>query len=73
MLNRFDKIVGSGVGKACPTLLGQGYIGLVPVPVVKKALAAYLDINTVRVHRKLRRAGVAADLNVYVGESHAQY
>ena len=29
--------------------------------------------NTVRVHRKLRRAGVAADLNVYEGESHAQY
>ncbi len=45
MLNRFDKIVGSGVGKACPTLLGQGYVGLVPVPVVKKALAAYLDIR----------------------------
>ncbi|WP_131113645.1 alpha/beta hydrolase fold domain-containing protein [Lichenihabitans psoromatis] len=29
--------------------------------------------NTVRVHRKLRRAGVEADLNVYEGESHAQY
>ncbi|MGI4769567.1 MAG: alpha/beta fold hydrolase [Janthinobacterium lividum] len=29
--------------------------------------------NTVRVHRKLRRAGVVADLNVYEGESHAQY
>ena len=27
------------------TLLGQGYVGLVPVPVVKKALAAYLDIR----------------------------
>ena len=29
--------------------------------------------NTVRVHRKLRRSGVEADLNVYEGESHAQY
>ncbi len=29
--------------------------------------------NTVRVHRKLRRAGVETDLNVYEGESHAQY
>jgi epsilon-lactone hydrolase len=29
--------------------------------------------NTVRTHRKLRRAGVVADLNVYEGLSHAQY
>ena len=29
--------------------------------------------NTVRVHRKLRRTGVEADLNVYEGQSHAQY
>jgi epsilon-lactone hydrolase len=29
--------------------------------------------NTVRVHRKLRRAGVSAELNVYEGMSHAQY
>ena len=29
--------------------------------------------NTVRVDRKLRRAGVETDLNVYEGESHAQY
>jgi epsilon-lactone hydrolase len=29
--------------------------------------------NTVRIHRKLRRAGVEADLNVYEGQSHAQY
>jgi monoterpene epsilon-lactone hydrolase len=29
--------------------------------------------NTVRVHRKLRRAGVDAVLQVYEGESHAQY
>ena len=29
--------------------------------------------NTVRVHRKLRRAGVDAELNVYEGMSHAQY
>ena len=29
--------------------------------------------NTVRVHRKLRDSGVTADLNVYEGQSHAQY
>ena len=29
--------------------------------------------NTVRTHRKLRRAGVTADLHVYEGQSHAQY
>jgi monoterpene epsilon-lactone hydrolase len=29
--------------------------------------------NTVRVHRKLRRAGVEAELDVFEGESHAQY
>ena len=29
--------------------------------------------NTVRVHRALRRAGAIADLNVYEGESHAQF
>ena len=29
--------------------------------------------DTVRVHRKLRRAGVVADLEVYEGLSHAQY
>ncbi len=29
--------------------------------------------NTVRTHRKLRREGVEAELNVYEGQSHAQY
>jgi epsilon-lactone hydrolase len=29
--------------------------------------------NTVRVHRKLRAAGVVADLIVFEGQSHAQY
>jgi acetyl esterase/lipase len=29
--------------------------------------------NTVRVHRKLRKAGVEAQLEVFEGESHAQY
>lgn len=29
--------------------------------------------NTVRTHRKLRRAGVEADLNIYEGQSHAQF
>jgi monoterpene epsilon-lactone hydrolase len=29
--------------------------------------------NTVRVHRKMRQAGVIADLHVFEGQSHAQY
>jgi monoterpene epsilon-lactone hydrolase len=29
--------------------------------------------NTVRVHRKLRAAGIDAELEVYEGQSHAQY
>lgn len=29
--------------------------------------------NTVRTHRKLRRAGVEADLNIYEGQSHNQF
>lgn len=29
--------------------------------------------NTVRTHRKLRRAGVEADLNIYEGQSHGQF
>ena len=29
--------------------------------------------NTVRVHRKLRQAGIVADLHVYEAQSHAQY
>jgi acetyl esterase/lipase len=29
--------------------------------------------NTVRVHRKLRQAGIDAELHVYEGQSHAQY
>lgn len=29
--------------------------------------------NTIRVHRKLRQAGVEAELEVYEGQSHAQY
>mgnify|MGYP000667971898 CR=1 FL=1 len=29
--------------------------------------------NTVRTHRKLRQAGVTAELHVYEGQSHAQY
>ena len=29
--------------------------------------------DTIQVHRKLRRAGVDADLHVYEGQSHADY
>jgi hypothetical protein len=36
-------------------------------------LGRFILSNTVRTHRKLRRVGVVADLNVYEGQSHAQY
>ena len=36
-------------------------------------LVAWVKSNTLRVHRALRAAGVEAQLEVYEGQSHAQY
>ncbi|MGO9454149.1 MAG: alpha/beta hydrolase fold domain-containing protein [Candidatus Binataceae bacterium] len=46
--------------------------GLPPAILATGTRDLFLSI-TVRTHRKLRRAGVAADLQVYEGLSHAQY
>ena len=49
---------------------------LARVPTDEKLTSGTRDLflsNTVRVHRKLRAAGVVADLIVFEGQSHAQY
>ncbi len=48
------------------------FAGLPPAILTSGTRDLFLS-NTVRTHRKLRRAGVEADLNVYEGLSHAQY
>lgn len=48
------------------------FTGLPPAILTSGTRDLFLS-NTVRTHRKLRRAGVEADLNVYEGMSHAQY
>ena len=48
------------------------YDGLPPTYLVSGTRDMLLS-DTVRVHRKLRTAGVEADLNVYEGMSHAEY
>jgi monoterpene epsilon-lactone hydrolase len=46
--------------------------GFPPTILVSDTRDLFLS-NTVRTHRKLRRAGVIADLNVYEGMSHGQF
>jgi acetyl esterase/lipase len=48
------------------------FTGLPPTILTTGTRDLFLS-NTVRVHRKLRRAGVEADLNVYEGLSHAGF
>ncbi len=48
------------------------FAGLPPAILTSGTRDLFLS-NTVRTHRKLRRAGVEAELNVYEGQSHAQY
>jgi monoterpene epsilon-lactone hydrolase len=44
-----------------------------PPAILSTGIRDLLLSNTVRVHRKLREAGVEAELEVYEGQSHAQY
>ncbi len=44
-----------------------------PATILTTGTRDLLLSNTVRVHRKLRQAGVDAELHVYEGQSHAQY
>lgn len=48
------------------------YAGFPPTILTSGTRDLFLS-NTVRVHRKLRQAGVASDLHVFEGQSHAQY
>jgi epsilon-lactone hydrolase len=48
------------------------YQGLPPMILTSGTRDLFLS-NTVRVHRKLRAAGVEAELQVFEGQSHAQY
>ncbi len=48
------------------------YQGFPPTILTAGARDLFLS-NTIRVHRRMRRAGVVADLNVYEGMSHAQF
>ena len=50
----------------------RGHAGFPPA-ILTTGTRDLLLSNTVRVHRKLREAGVEAQLEVYEGESHAQY
>lgn len=48
------------------------FLGFPPTLLITGTRDLFLS-NTVRVHRKLRQAGVAAQLDVYEGQSHAQF
>jgi monoterpene epsilon-lactone hydrolase len=48
------------------------YAGFPPTILTSGTRDLFLS-NTVRVHRKLRQAGVVSDLHVFEGQSHAQY
>jgi epsilon-lactone hydrolase len=48
------------------------YTGFPPTILTSGTRDLFLS-NTVRVHRKLRQAGVISDLHVFEGQSHAQY
>ena len=48
------------------------YAGFPPTILTSGTRDLFLS-NTVRVHRKLRQAGIVSDLHVFEGQSHAQY
>jgi acetyl esterase/lipase len=52
---------------------GQREAETFPPTILTSGTRDLLLSNTVRVHRKLRQAGVEAVLQVFEGQSHAQY
>ena len=50
-----------------------GDLSIFPPTILTSGTRDLFLSNTVRVHRKLRQAGVVADLHVFEGQSHAQY
>src|SRR5205085_2739234 len=50
-----------------------GDLSIFPPTILTSGTRDLFLSNTVRVHRKLRQAGVVSDLHVFEGQSHAQY
>ena len=73
-LGRAAKLYANGHDFKDPQLspIYGDFAGLPPAILTSGTRDLFLS-NTVRTHRKLRRAGVDAELNVYEGQSHAQY
>ncbi len=73
-LGRAAKIYAGSVSYKDPQIspIYGDFSGLPPAILTSGTRDLFLS-NTVRAHRKLRRAGVDAELNVYEGQSHAQY
>ncbi len=73
-LGRAAKLYANGHSFKDPQLspIYGDFTGMPPTILTSGTRDLFLS-NTVRTHRKLRRAGVAAELNVYEGQSHAQY
>jgi epsilon-lactone hydrolase len=73
-LGRAAKLYANGADLKTPTIspIYGDFKGFPPTILTSGTRDLFLS-NTVRTHRKLRRAGVTADLNVYEGQSHAQY
>lgn len=73
-LGRAAKIYANGTSFKNPQIspIYGDFSGLPPAILTSGTRDLFLS-NTVRTHRKLRRAGVDAELNVYEGQSHAQY
>lgn len=73
-LGRAAKLYANGTSYKDPQIspIYGDFSGLPPAILTSGTRDLFLS-NTVRAHRKLRRAGVDAELNVYEGQSHAQY
>src|SRR3954454_24412953 len=73
-LGRAAKLYANGVSLKNPYIspIYGDFKGFPPTILTTGTRDLFLS-NSVRTHRKLRRAGVTADLNVYEGQSHAQY
>jgi acetyl esterase/lipase len=74
LLSAAAKLYANGVDLKDPRLspVYGDFAGLPPTILTTGTRDLFLS-NTVRVHRKLREAGVEAQLEVYEGQSHGQY
>ncbi len=74
LLDEGAKVYAAGHDRKDPQLspIYGDFHGLPPAILTTGTRDLFLS-NTVRAHRKLRRAGVEAELHVYEGQSHGQY